>query len=101
MRLFFSFIINFFPSGDFFNPFFTFQAEDAPYGFYNLIEFEAEVDPKGRPLEDKAGEDSGGDGNYPKENVVSNHEHFGVAAATENALCHNAVCGLENYNKAD
>ena len=52
-------------------------------------------------MEDEAGEDAEGDCEDPEENVVGNHEHFCVAAATQYSLCHNAVCGAENDYYAD
>ena len=86
---------------DFLNPLFTLKAANAPYGFYDIVCFEGDVDPEGWPVENKTCENSKGNGKNPQKNIVGKHEHFGVAAAAENALCHNAVCGAEDDYYAD
>ena len=44
-------------SGTYFlNPLLTAKSAHTPHGFYNIIGFEADVDPEGGPVEDEAGE---------------------------------------------
>lgn len=52
-------------------------------------------------MEYKACENAERNCEYPEEDIVGYHEHFCITAATENALCHDGVCGAENYDDAD
>ena len=83
------------------NPLFTFEATEAPEGFYDVVGFEGDVDPEGWPVEDEAGQNAERNSEDPQENIVGNHKHFRVTTAAENALCHDGICGAEDYDDAD
>ena len=98
----FCYVYVLFPSSrNLFNPLLTFEAAQAPEGFDDVVGFEGDVNPEGRPVEDEAGQNAERNCENPEENIVGNHEHFCVAAAAENSLCHDGVCGAEDYDDAD